>query len=107
MGFSHTDALTQSWGWTKNKLGAMVSHRFGVMGRSHTRMTICGGGMMGRDGMGLAQTTGQLQKRHIQFPPDNFATGREIMLVGNSTCAYEWLRGSRENKKVYLSLEEQ
>lgn len=106
VGFCHTHALTQSWGWTKNKLGATVWHRFGVMWRSPARMTTRGGGMMGWDGTGLRQTTGRLQKRHIQFPPYNFATGGEIMLVGNSKCMYEWLRGSRENKKVYLWLEE-
>lgn len=42
MGFSHTSALTQSWGQTKIKLGATVSHRFGVVGRSPTRRTLQG-----------------------------------------------------------------
>ena len=38
--------------------------------------TLTAGGVMGQEGMGLRETTGQLPERHLQSPSDNFAHWR-------------------------------
>lgn len=54
---------TQSWGQTKNKLNAMMSHELGEWGAlqqggPHKEDAFTAGRVMGQEGMGLRGTTG-------------------------------------------------